>query len=231
LPRVRCSRAANCSSSVRSPGRIRKLTDAFHMPMNGLLTYRRNNFVHNTFNECTHCVFCEHERFRFRARPLAIDRKSLTLNGARLVIAPRHTRDDATGSRAARETQSYCYSARRGFSNRLRRGKSRNLRGHKELRPRMEIDTFFCSHRCTSDVRLWLGARSVLAHQRVPLCHLAFFTLFDLLPCPSRKCSSLYCLILANPAAVQYRRREPATFSAIGSGTTPLFIHLRKVPR
>jgi hypothetical protein len=24
------------------------------------------------------------------------------------------------------------------------------------------MDNFFCSHRCTSDVRLWLGARSVL---------------------------------------------------------------------
>jgi hypothetical protein len=38
----------------------------------------------------------------------------------------------------------------------------------------MEIDNFFCSHRCTSDVRSWLGARSVLAHQRVPLVHLLF---------------------------------------------------------
>ena len=38
----------------------------------------------------------------------------------------------------------------------------------------MEIDNFFCSHRCTLSVRLWLGARSVLAHQRVPLCQFLF---------------------------------------------------------
>src|ERR1700683_1645716 len=38
----------------------------------------------------------------------------------------------------------------------------------------------------------------VLEHARVPLTHLVFFAVFDLLPCPSRKCSSLYCLTFAN---------------------------------
>ena len=30
------------------------------------------------------------------------------------------------------------------------------------MRPEREMDNFLCSHRCTSYVRLWLGARSVL---------------------------------------------------------------------
>jgi hypothetical protein len=71
----------------------------------------------------------------------------------------------------------------------------------------------------------------VLEHARVPLTHLVFFAVFDLLPCPSRKCSSLYCLTFANPAAVQYRSREPATSSATGCGTKCFLIHLRSVPR
>ncbi len=77
-------------------------------------------------------------------------------------FAPRHTRGGAARGQAVGETQMQGYLARRGFGNRLRREKSRNLWGYKELRPRMEMDNFFCSHRCTSDVRLWLGARSVL---------------------------------------------------------------------
>src|ERR1700730_3306507 len=59
--------------------------------------------------------------------------------------------------------------SRRGFGNRLRRDTRRKLQAPRGLRPQTEMDNFSYSHRCTSDVRLWLGARSVLLHQRVPL--------------------------------------------------------------
>jgi len=51
------------------------------------------------------------------------------------------------------------FSAKEGVpATGLRWGKSREL-GRRESCARMEMDNFFCSHRCTSDVRLWLGAR------------------------------------------------------------------------
>lgn len=36
---------------------------------------------------------------------------------------------------------------------------SRNIAAQGKLRPEWEMDNFFCSHRCTSTVRLRLGAR------------------------------------------------------------------------
>ncbi len=36
------------------------------------------------------------------------------------------------------------------------------------LRPKGEPDTFYCSHRCLLSRRLWLGARPVFKHRRVP---------------------------------------------------------------
>jgi hypothetical protein len=36
------------------------------------------------------------------------------------------------------------------------------------------MDKFFCSHRCTSDVRLWSGARSVLVAPTRPATSLCF---------------------------------------------------------
>ena len=121
------------------------------------------------------------------------------------------------------------------FRNRLRRDSSRKHETRGKLRREREIDNFTCSHRCTSTVRLWLGARSVCQHRRVPLYHLVVFILFFLisflLPCPSPKCLSLYSFTLANPSLFQYRSRAPAVSSAIGFGISPLLIHLRIVPR
>jgi len=43
--------------------------------------------------------------------------------------------------------------------NRLRREKHRKLGVRNRLRPEWEMDNFSYSHLCTSDVRLWSGAR------------------------------------------------------------------------
>ncbi len=87
---------------------------------------------------------------------------------------------------------SACFQLRRGLRDRLRKGNSRGIGTPGKLRPEWEMDNFFCSHRCTSTVRLWY---------------------------------------LIKPSSVQYRSREPAISSAIGSGTTPSLIHLCKVAR
>ena len=80
------------------------------------------------------------------------------------------------------------FQLRRGFRDRLRWGKSRGIGALSKLRPGWEMDNFFCSHRCTSTVRLWSGARSVRKHQRVPLNHvlrlLLVLALLLFLPCP-----------------------------------------------
>jgi hypothetical protein len=65
----------------------------------------------------------------------------------------------------------------------------------------MEIDNFSYSHRCTSTVRLWSGARSVCQHRRVPLRH---FLRFFRPPLP-QKCSVLYFLTCSTSSWVQRR--------------------------
>ncbi len=47
-----------------------------------------------------------------------------------------------------------------------------------KLQPKRKIDNFCSSHRCTSDVRLWSGARLVFKHRRVPLRPLTFFLFY-----------------------------------------------------
>jgi hypothetical protein len=62
----------------------------------------------------------------------------------------------------------------RRLRNRLRGESSRKHRAPGKLRREWEMDNFAYSHRCTSYVRLWLGARSVCQHQRVPLSVTSF---------------------------------------------------------
>jgi len=68
----------------------------------------------------------------------------------------------------------------------------------------MEIDNFSYSHRCTSTVRLWSGARSVCQHRRVPLRH---FLRFFRPPLP-QKCSVLYFLTCSTSSWVQEANTE-----------------------
>src|SRR5579859_1111191 len=72
------------------------------------------------------------------------------------------TNSGAGQSPAAWDKYPPCFQLRRRFCDGLRLGMSRRIRALGELRPEWEMDNFFCSHRCTSSVRLWLGARSVL---------------------------------------------------------------------
>ena len=48
-----------------------------------------------------------------------------------------------------------------------------------KLRPECEMDNFSCSHRCTSNVRLWSGARSVLRTPTRPASSLSRFMLLS----------------------------------------------------
>jgi hypothetical protein len=57
----------------------------------------------------------------------------------------------------------------RRLSDQLRKESSRKHRVRSKLHPEWEIDNFSNSHRCTSYVRPWSGARSVCQHLRVPL--------------------------------------------------------------
>jgi hypothetical protein len=66
------------------------------------------------------------------------------------------------------------------------------------------VDNFFCSHRCTSDVRLWSGARSVLDTPARPACSLAsFLSLFTavLTPIVLGFVFSNYLYVLDSPEA------------------------------
>jgi hypothetical protein len=82
------------------------------------------------------------------------------------------------------------------------------------------MDKFFCSHRCTSTVRLWSGARSVFKHRRVPLppySLLAFLPVLLSMPLPQYDVF-LYSLILSISPAVQDFRSRPSMISAFGLG-------------
>jgi hypothetical protein len=85
-----------------------------------------------------------------------------------------HTNSGAAQRLAAWAKYPPCFQLRRGFRDRLRWGKRRGIGTPGKLRPEWEMDNFFCSHRCTSDVRLWLGARSVLVAPTRPATSLCF---------------------------------------------------------
>ena len=87
------------------------------------------------------------------------------------------TKNETAQGLAARAKELVLFPLRRRFRNRLRRGKSRGIKAPGKLRPEWEMDNFFCSHRCTSYVRLWSGARRCLPHLRVPLRYFFAFVL------------------------------------------------------
>lgn len=60
----------------------------------------------------------------------------------------------AASSPAAWDKYPHCFQLRRGFRDRLRWYQSRRIGARGKLRPAWEMDNFFCSHCCTSDVRL-----------------------------------------------------------------------------
>src|SRR6266850_5498115 len=60
------------------------------------------------------------------------------------------------------------------------------------------IDNFSCSHRCTSYVRLWSGARSVCQHWRVPLL------LFSLSRFLTTSTPVMFLLVLLEPSYVSF---------------------------
>lgn|GEM_PF-5155414 len=66
-------------------------------------------------------------------------------------------------SQCSRETRSQCVLSvvknRRGMGDRVRGGTSQKELPAEELRLVPKMDKFCSSHRCTSDVRLWSGAR------------------------------------------------------------------------
>src|SRR6266481_597868 len=99
---------------------------------------------------------------------------------------------------------------------------SRKDRARRKLRPEWEMDNFFCSHRCTSDVRLWSGARSVCQRRRVPLYHVffcfAFLPVLRSMPLPQYRLA-LYSLSLTMPSSVQNFERMPSTIPGVGAGT------------
>ena len=97
-----------------------------------------------------------------------------------------HRNTETVKSPTAMGTVSVVFGLGRWFSNRLWKEASRKLMAQWNLRHELEIGNFCSSHCCTSDVRLWSGARLVLAHQRVPLCHLVVPVPLVLRPWPSR---------------------------------------------
>jgi hypothetical protein len=84
------------------------------------------------------------------------------------------------------------------------RGSTLEQEERRELRQEREIDNFSYSHRCTSYVRLWLGARSVCQHRRVPLRHWLRFLPFLL----NTFASVMRLLVLPN---LVYFFRSPQT--------------------
>jgi hypothetical protein len=76
------------------------------------------------------------------------------------------------------------------------------------LRPEWEPDNFSCSHRCTSYVRPWSGARLVLITPARPAYLLRFLRFFLLLPLP-QKWAALCFLSLAKSSSGQSRTRIP----------------------
>jgi hypothetical protein len=85
-----------------------------------------------------------------------------------------HTNSGAAQGSAARDKYPPCFQLRRGFCDRFRGGKTERNWGLRKLRPEREMDNFLSSHRCTSDVRFWSGARSVLVAPTRPATSLCF---------------------------------------------------------
>ena len=97
----------------------------------------------------------------------------------------KHTNSEAAQRLAARDKDPRCFQLRRGFRDRLRWGKRRGIGTPGKLRPEWKMDNFFCSHRCTSDVRLLVrgafGVSSTNASRYVTLFFLRSW-FFDLGP-------------------------------------------------